>query len=141
MNIPAHMGISNFLRKDREEGVLFFDPLGEREVGRLWSMRHIGILFVGMKDQLVHVIERHSETGMHLAGLLKALFDQLGVNQFADERSSYHFDLRGGDQLLYFTSDLSGGVGIDIGFPKEGVDDSLTVPIFHGVIRGTDKKN
>ena len=93
MEVSPHMSVGHFLGKDREQGVLFLDSFGQGQIRRLRAVGDIGILFIGMEDELIHIVERHSKTGVHLPCLLKTFFDELGVHQFSDERGCDHSDL------------------------------------------------
>jgi hypothetical protein len=69
MDVSAHVGIGDLLRKNGEQGILLLDPFSQSEIGGFRTMRDIGILFIRMENELVHVVEGHAETGVHSAGL------------------------------------------------------------------------
>ncbi len=131
MNITSHMSIGGLLRKDGEKSILLFNSLCKGEIGCLRSVRDIRILFIGMEDELVHIIKGHTQPGVHLAGLFQTPFNQFGVNQFADQRRGNHFDLGSDDQILHFPGNLFCRIDINISFSEQGIDDPLTIPIVH----------
>ena len=135
MKISPHVGIGDLLGKDGEQGIFLLDPLGQGQVGGLGPVGNIGILFVGVEDELIHIVERHSQTGMHLAGLFQPPLDQFGIHQLTDQGSGDHPDLGRGDQIFHLPGDLFRRIQIDIGFPNEGIDDPLSIPVEHRFVR------
>ncbi len=85
MDVAVHMGVTDLLGKNREQGIFFLDTLGQRQVCRFGAVGDIGILPVGMKNEAVHIIERHSQPGMHLPGSLQTLLDKAGIDEFPDQ--------------------------------------------------------
>ncbi len=88
------MRVGDFLGEDGKQGVLLFDPFRQGEVGGFRAMRDIGILLVGMEDQLIHVVKGHTQPRMPLAHLLQSPLDQFRVHQLPDEGGGHHGDIR-----------------------------------------------
>jgi hypothetical protein len=77
---------------------------------------------------------------VHLAGLFQSPFDKLGVHEFADERGGDRFDLRSGNQIFYLPGDPLRRIKIHIGLAHQGIDDPLSIPAQHCLVRGADKE-
>jgi len=56
VNIAAHVSVRHLLREHGEQSILLLDSFRQREVRGLGTVGHIGILFIGMKDELIHIV-------------------------------------------------------------------------------------
>ncbi|EKD41095.1 MAG: hypothetical protein ACD_74C00038G0001, partial [uncultured bacterium] len=95
VQVAAQVGVRHIRGKNMEQGVLLLDPLGQGEVGGLRAVGHIGVFLVVLDQQLVHVIKRHPETGVHAPRLLQPHLQELGVDHFTDQRAGDGFHLAG----------------------------------------------
>lgn len=134
------MGVRHIGCENMEQGILLFDPFSQGEVGRLRAMGDIGVFLVVLNQQLIHIVKRHPETGMHAPGLFQPHLQELGVDHFPDQRASDGFNLTGLDGHLDIPADLFGGVTIDKGFAQQGINYALPVPAEHVVLERPDKK-
>ena len=87
VDIAVHVGVGHILGEDGQQGEFLLYSLGQGKVRRLRSVGHIGVLLVGVKDEAVHVVDRHTEPGVHLPRRLQALLDELGIDEFPDQRA------------------------------------------------------
>ena len=117
--------------EDAQEGVLLLDALGEGQVRGLRAVGDVGVLLVLGEEELLDVVERHPEAGVHAARPLEAVLEELGVHQFADQRGGEHPDLEGADLLLHLAGDEFGRLALEEGLAHEGVDDALAAPLHH----------
>ena len=122
VDIAVHMRVGDVLGKNGEEGELLLYPFGQGEVRRLRPVGHVRVLLVRMEDQVVHVVDRHTEPGMHPPGRLQPLLDQLRVDELPDQRGRHHLDARLHDQLLHAPADGRGRIPVDHRLPHQGVD-------------------
>ena len=63
-------------------------------------MGNISIFFVGMKNELIDIINRQTDPGMHHPGLFQPFFNKFSIHQFPDKRSGNHSDLRVNDHFF-----------------------------------------
>ncbi len=122
VDIAVHVRVGHILGKNGEEGILLLYPFGQGEVGRLRSVGYVRVLLVRMKDQVVDVVDRHTESGVHPPRSFQALFDQLCVDELPDQRGRHHLDARLHDQVLHAAADRHGRIPVDHRLPHQGVD-------------------
>ncbi len=141
MNIAAHVGIAHLRRKHREQSVFLLDPLRQGQVGGLGTVGDIGVFLVGVNDQLVHVVPGHAQAGMAAPRFFQPPLDQLGVDQFPDQRGRDHLDPGGADHLLHLAADGLRRAFVHQRLPHQGLHDAPAVPGNQVFIGGADKQS
>ncbi len=91
-------------------------------------MGNIGVLLVGMQNQLPDIVKRESQASVQAAFLFQPSLNQPHIDHFANQRGSGHADSGGDNLLFHFPRYFFGQRIINIGFPNEGVNNTLTVP-------------
>ena len=140
VQIAAQVGVGHVRGEDVQQGVFLLDALGQGQVGGLGAMGNVGVFLVVLDQELVHVVERHPEAGMHAPGLFQPHLQELGVDQFADQRSGDGLDRAGLDGFFHVAADFLGGIAVDEGLAQQGVDDALAVPAGDVFLGGADEE-
>ena len=92
-------------------------------------MGNIGIFFVGVEDKLVYIIEGYSQAGVHFAGFFPVLWQSAGHSPAHERVGAVMREIF--EAMIWFCTSLlisSAVAGSHIGFPHQGIDDSLSVP-------------
>ncbi len=128
VQIAPHVGVTDILRKNPQQGIFLLDVFRQGQVGGFRAVGHIGIFPVGVDNQLFHVINRHPQAGVHDAGLFQAHFYQLGIHHFTDQGSGNEAEIGGKNRLLHGHADLFRRRLIEVGLPEQGLRDPAPVP-------------
>ena len=140
MQVPARVRVGDLRGEDPQQRVLLLDVLREREVRRLGAVRDVRVLLVRREQQLLHVVERHAEPGVQPARALEAVLEQLGVDEFADQRRRERAGVKGADLLLDLAADQPGGLLIEERLAHQRLDDALAGEIHHPLRGGAHEQ-